>query len=427
MEESMDILLVGTYTQHDAPAVLEKQELGKGIYLIPYNEILGDVAGTPLIIQMQNPSWVCLMKNRLFAVSESEDAAEIVEYEVGVQEESLTAEKKASLQMPGKASCHIEKDEKEIERIKKYIADLSKEKILYMIKLAQEFEKHPNREILKGKVVATLFFEPSTRTRLSFETAANRLGARVIGFSDAKVTSATKGETLKDTILMVSNYADAIVMRHYIEGAAQYASEVAPIPIINAGDGAHQHPSQCMLDLYSIYKTQGTLENLNICLVGDLKYGRTVHSLIMAMRHFNPTFHFIAPKELAMPNEYKIYCKEHNIKYVEHTAFNEKIINEADILYMTRVQKERFSDLMEYEKVKNVYILKNDMLNNARDNMKILHPLPRVNEIEYEVDTNPHAYYIQQAQNGLYAREAIICDVLGLSMDEIINDPTIIK
>lgn len=307
------------------------------------------------------------------------------------------------------------------------IADLSKEKILYMIKLAQEFEKHPNREILKGKVVATLFFEPSTRTRLSFETAANRLGARVIGFSDAKVTSATKGETLKDTILMVSNYADAIVMRHYIEGAAQYASEVAPIPIINAGDGAHQHPSQCMLDLYSIYKTQGTLENLNICLVGDLKYGRTVHSLIMAMRHFNPTFHFIAPKELAMPNEYKIYCKEHNIKYVEHTAFNEKIINEADILYMTRVQKERFSDLMEYEKVKNVYILKNDMLNNARDNMKILHPLPRVNEIEYEVDTNPHAYYIQQAQNGLYAREAIICDVLGLSMDEIINDHTIIK
>lgn len=307
------------------------------------------------------------------------------------------------------------------------IADLSKEKILYMIKLAQEFEKHPNREILKGKVVATLFFEPSTRTRLSFETAANRLGARVIGFSDAKVTSATKGETLKDTILMVSNYADVIVMRHYIEGAAQYASEIAPVPIINAGDGAHQHPSQCMLDLYSIYKTQGTLENLNICLVGDLKYGRTVHSLIMAMRHFNPTFHFIAPKELAMPNEYKIYCKEHNIKYVEHTAFNEKIINEADILYMTRVQKERFSDLMEYEKVKNVYILKNDMLANARENMKILHPLPRVNEIEYEVDSNPHAYYIQQAQNGLYAREAIICDVLGMSMDEIVNDQTIIE
>lgn len=307
------------------------------------------------------------------------------------------------------------------------IADLSREKILYMIKLAQEFEKHPNREILKGKVVATLFFEPSTRTRLSFETAANRLGARVIGFSDAKVTSATKGETLKDTILMVSNYADVIVMRHYIEGAAQYASEVAPVPIINAGDGAHQHPSQCMLDLYSIYKTQGTLENLEICLVGDLKYGRTVHSLLMAMRHFNPTFHFIAPKELAMPDEYKQYCKDNGITFIEHTDFNEEVIGKADILYMTRVQKERFSDLMEYEKVKNVYILKNDMLQNARANMKILHPLPRVNEIEYEVDTNVHAYYIRQAQNGLYAREAIICDVLGISFDEIVNDKTIIE
>lgn len=215
------------------------------------------------------------------------------------------------------------------------IADLSKEKILYMIKSAQEFEKHPNREILKGKIVATLFFEPSTRTRLSFETAANRLGARVIGFSDAKVTSTTKGETLKDTILMVSNYADVIVMRHYIEGAAQYASEIAPVPIINAGDGAHQHPSQCMLDLYSIYKTQGTLDNLEICLVGDLKYGRTVHSLIMAMRHFNPTFHFIAPKELSMPDEYKLYCRENGIKYIEHTEFNEEIISKADILYST--------------------------------------------------------------------------------------------
>lgn len=306
------------------------------------------------------------------------------------------------------------------------IADLSREKILYLIKSAQEFEAHPNREILKGKVVATLFFEPSTRTRLSFETAANRLGARVIGFTDAKVTSATKGETLKDTILMVSNYADVIVMRHYIEGAAQYASEVAPVPIINAGDGAHQHPSQCMLDLYSIYKTQGTLSNLNICLVGDLKYGRTVHSLIMAMRHFNPTFHFIAPKELTMPDEYKLYCRDNGIKYIEHTEFTEETINQADILYMTRVQKERFSDLMEYEKVKNVYILKNDMLTNARDNMRILHPLPRVNEIEYDVDENPHAYYIQQAQNGLYAREAIICDVLGITYDEIVKDKTII-
>lgn len=307
------------------------------------------------------------------------------------------------------------------------IADLSRERLMYLLEMAQEFEKHPNRDLLRGKVVATLFFEPSTRTQLSFQTAANRLGARVIGFSDAKTSSTTKGETLKDTILMVSNYADVIAMRHYIEGAAQYASEIAPVPIINAGDGAHMHPSQCLLDLYSIYKTQGTLDNLNIYLVGDLKYGRTVHSLIMAMRHFNPTFHFIAPKELAMPDEYKLYCDEHGIRYEEHTEFNEDVIAQADILYMTRVQKERFSDLIEYERVKNIYILHNSMLQKAKPNMKILHPLPRVNEIAYDVDDNLHAYYIQQAKNGLYAREAIFCYCLGISLDEVKDDKSIIE
>ncbi len=302
------------------------------------------------------------------------------------------------------------------------IAEHSKEKILYLLEMAKEFEKKPNRKILDGKVVATLFFEPSTRTRLSFETAANRLGARVIGFTDPKVTSSSKGETLKDTIMMVSNYADIIVMRHFLEGAARYASEVAPIPIVNAGDGANQHPSQTMLDLYSIYKTQGTLENLNIYLVGDLKYGRTVHSLLMAMRHFNPTFHFIAPEELKMPEEYKIYCKEHNIKYKEYTDFNEETLADADILYMTRVQRERFTDLMEYERVKDVYILRNKMLEHTRPNLRILHPLPRVNEIAYDVDENPKAYYFQQAQNGLYARQAILCDVLGITLDDVIED-----
>ncbi len=306
------------------------------------------------------------------------------------------------------------------------LANHSRDKIEYLIRMAREFEQNPNRRLLEGKVVATLFFEPSTRTRLSFETAANRLGARVIGFADPKVTSGTKGETLKDTIMMVSNYADVIVMRHYLEGAAQYASEIAPVPIVNAGDGANQHPSQTMLDLYTINQTQGRLDDLNIYMVGDLKYGRTVHSLLMAMRHFNPTFHFVAPKELAMPKEYKLYCEEHGIKYQEHTAFNEKVIADADILYMTRVQKERFSDLMEYERVKNVYVLNNDLLKSAKPNMKILHPLPRVNEIAYEVDDNPHAYYIQQAGNGLFAREAIFCDVLGISLDEIRNDKTII-
>ena len=307
------------------------------------------------------------------------------------------------------------------------IQDLDKEQLLYLIRMAQEFEKHPNRELLKGRIIATLFYVPSTRTRLSFETAANRLGAKVIGFTDAKASSVSKGETLKDTILMVANYADTIVMRHYIEGAAQYASEVSPVPIVNAGDGAHQHPSQCLLDLYTINQTQGTLENLNIYLVGDLKYGRTVHSLLMAMRHFNPTFHFIAPAELAMPEEYKIFCKQHGIRYMEQEDFTPEAIAGADILYMTRVQKERFSDLMEYERVKNVYILRNDMLHLAKPNMRILHPLPRVNEIAYDVDTNPHAYYIQQAKNGLFAREAIFAYCLGIGMDKVKTDTTIIK
>ena len=306
------------------------------------------------------------------------------------------------------------------------IAEHSREKILYLIEMAEEFERHPNRHLLDGRVVATLFFEPSTRTRLSFETAANRLGARVIGFADPKITSGTKGETLKDTIMMVSNYADIIVMRHYLEGAALYASEIAPVPIVNAGDGANQHPSQTMLDLYSIYKTQGKLDNLDIYLVGDLKYGRTVHSLLMAMRHFNPTFHFIAPDELAMPELYKRYCHEHNIKYVEHQDFDANTIAGADILYMTRVQRERFTDLDEYDRVKDRYLLKENMLFRARANMKILHPLPRVNEIEYSIDDTPYAYYFQQAQNGLYARQALICDALGYTLDDIKNDKTII-
>lgn len=299
------------------------------------------------------------------------------------------------------------------------VANLPKEKILNLIRMGQEFEKRPNRKLLDGRIVATLFFEPSTRTRLSFETAANRLGAKVIGFTDPKVTSSTKGETLKDTIMMVSNYADVIVMRHYLEGAAKYASEVSPVPVVNAGDGANQHPSQTLLDLYSINKTQGKLDDLHILLVGDLKYGRTVHSLIMAMRHFNPTFHFIAPEELSMPEELKAYCREQGIKYEEQTDFNEEVIAKADIIYMTRVQRERFTDLMEYERVKDVYILRAAMLHGAKPNMKILHPLPRVNEIAYDVDDDPHAYYFEQARNGLYAREAIICDVLGLTLEDV--------
>ncbi|HIR37444.1 MAG TPA: aspartate carbamoyltransferase [Candidatus Limisoma gallistercoris] len=298
------------------------------------------------------------------------------------------------------------------------ISDFSKEEILELLDNMRYFEANPNRRLLEGKVVATLFFEPSTRTRLSFETAVNRLGGRVIGFSDASTTSSSKGETLKDTIKMVGNYVDLIIMRHYLEGAARYASEVSRVPVINAGDGANQHPSQTMLDLYSIYKTQGKLTDLTITMVGDLKYGRTVHSLLMAMYYFNPTFNFVACDELKMPQEYKDFCDQHGIKYTETTDFSEEVINSSDIIYMTRVQRERFTDLMEYERVKNLYTLHNSMLDGSKDNVRILHPLPRVNEISQDVDDNPKAYYFQQAQNGLYARQAIICKVLGIDIDK---------
>lgn len=296
------------------------------------------------------------------------------------------------------------------------IDNLSKEEILRILRTAAYFEAHPNQKILDGKIVATLFFEPSTRTRLSFETAVQRLGGRVIGFSDPAATSTSKGETLKDTIKMVSNYADLIVMRHYLEGAAQYATEVTDIPIINAGDGANQHPSQTLLDLYSLYKTQGTLDGLTITMVGDLKYGRTVHSLLMALRHFNPTFRFVACPELQMPQYYKDFCRNNGIAYTEHTDFSRDVIDTSDIIYMTRVQRERFSDIMEYKRVKDLYNLHNSMLDTSRDNLKILHPLPRVNEINIDVDDNPKAYYFQQAKNGLYARQAIICRALNINL-----------
>ena len=301
------------------------------------------------------------------------------------------------------------------------IDDLSKEQILNLLETARYFEEHPNHKILDGKVVATLFFEPSTRTRLSFETAVNRLGGRVIGFSDAATSSSSKGETLKDTIKMVSNYVDLIIMRHYLEGAARYATEVTETPIINAGDGANQHPSQTMLDLYSILKTQGRLDNLTITMVGDLKYGRTVHSLLMAMKYFNPTFRFVACEELKMPREYVEFCRKQGIAYEEHTDFSREVIDSSDIIYMTRVQRERFSDIMEYEKVKDLYNLHNSMLDTSRENLRILHPLPRVNEISQDVDDNPKAYYFDQARNGLFARQALICRALGINMDEIRN------
>lgn len=294
------------------------------------------------------------------------------------------------------------------------ITDFSKEEYLRIMELSAGFEENPNQDLLKGKVVASLFFEPSTRTRLSFETAITRLGGRIVGFADPDSSSATKGETLHDTIKMVSNYADLIVIRHPLEGASRYAAEVSDIPVINAGDGANQHPTQTLLDLFSIIKTQGTLDNINLFMVGDLKYGRTVHSLLQAMSEFdNPIFNFISPPDLQMPMAYKHHLAEKGIRYFEHEEFTD-IISEADIIYMTRVQRERFSDPIEYEKVKNVYILKKAMLENTKPNVRVLHPLPRVNEIATDVDSSEKAYYFQQALNGVYAREAIISHVMNL-------------
>lgn len=293
------------------------------------------------------------------------------------------------------------------------INDYTRDEYLKILDLAAEFEKEPVQEILKGYVVATLFFEPSTRTRLSFESAVNRLGGRVLGISDSNTSSATKGETLRDTIKTVSNYCDLIVMRHPVEGSARFASEVSKVPIVNAGDGANQHPSQTLLDLFSIRKTQGTLENLNIFLIGDLKYGRTVHSLLMAMSKFNTTFYFVSPDELKMPDEYKLYLDNIGLKYFEYKEFTD-IVDQADIIYMTRVQKERFSDPIEYERTKNAYVLRRKMLENARPKMKVLHPLPRVNEIHLDVDEDPSSYYFVQALNGVYTRQAIISSILGV-------------
>lgn len=293
------------------------------------------------------------------------------------------------------------------------ISDFTKEEQMRVLEVAREFEKNPVQNIMEGFVVASLFFEPSTRTRLSFESAANRLGGRVIGFSEAGSTSVKKGESLRDTILTIASYADLIVMRNPVEGSARFASEISNVPIINAGDGANQHPTQTLLDLYSIEKTQGTLDNLHVAFVGDLKYGRTVHSLVIALCNFNTTFHLVSPTELKLPSSVKMFIKEKNLEYHQYTNM-EDILPVADVLYMTRIQRERFSDPLEYERIKNSYNLHNDMLQETKDNLKVMHPLPRVNEIDVNVDANPKAYYFEQALNGVFVRQALMATILGL-------------
>jgi len=293
------------------------------------------------------------------------------------------------------------------------IRDFSKDELLYILGLAKKIENMKNKEdLLKGKILATLFFEPSTRTRLSFESVMMRLGGRIIGFADPKVSSATKGETLYDTIKMVESYADVIVIRHPVEGAAYRSAETAKVPVINAGDGANQHPTQTLLDLYTIMKSKGKLDNLTVAMVGDLKYGRTVHSLASALSHFKVKMIFVAPDSLKMPRDLLKELRNKKIKYSETRKLDDAI-KKSDILYMTRIQKERFPDAVEYEKVRGVYVLTKDVLSDAKRGLKVMHPLPRVDEIDMDVDETEHAVYFEQAKNGVIIREALLALLLG--------------
>ncbi|CNE50708.1 aspartate carbamoyltransferase [Yersinia nurmii] len=297
------------------------------------------------------------------------------------------------------------------------INDLSREELELVLRTAASLKSHPQPELLKHKVIASCFFEASTRTRLSFETAIHRLGASVVGFSDSSNTSlGKKGETLADTLSVISTYVDAIVMRHPQEGAARLGAEFSGnVPVLNAGDGANQHPTQTLLDLFTIQETQGRLDNINIAMVGDLKYGRTVHSLTQALAKFNGNrFFFIAPDALAMPAYILKMLEEKGIQYSLHASI-EEVVPELDILYMTRVQKERL-DPSEYANVKAQFVLRAADLADARDHLKVLHPLPRIDEITTDVDKTPYAYYFQQAGNGIFARQALLALVLNAEL-----------
>jgi aspartate carbamoyltransferase catalytic subunit len=294
------------------------------------------------------------------------------------------------------------------------INDLSTEQLEFLLVAALRLKRQPQSNLLQDRLIGSCFFEPSTRTRLSFETAIQRLGGKVIGFADGANTSAKKGETLADTARIISNYADAIVMRHPRDGAARVVSEFAQVPVINAGDGTNQHPSQTLLDLVTIQETQGKLHDLKIALVGDLKYGRTVHSLVQALSKWGCEFAFISPSTLAMPDYICEQLDDIGSSYQILSSLDEAVVW-ADIVYMTRVQRERF-DEQEFARIGNSYRLCADMLTQARPNMRILHPLPRVDEIHPEVDSSIHAYYFQQANNGIYARQAILAAIMNESI-----------
>jgi len=289
--------------------------------------------------------------------------------------------------------------------------DLTKEDIMHIMDVAAKIEQRQIVPDLKEKLAALLFFEPSTRTMFSFDTAMKRMHGKTLIMSGTQNTSAQKGESFADTLLTISQYADIIIMRSPIEGAARFASEVVNIPVVNAGDGANQHPTQALLDMYSIIKTQGSLDNLTIGLAGDLRFGRTVHSLSQAMSKFGVKFKFFSPSFLQMPQYVKDDLKNNNTEFSEFDEMDGNI-DDLDILYVTRIQRERFADPEDYEKVKGSYILRRSMLKNVKKNLKVLHPLPRVDEIHTDVDNTEYAYYFQQAKNGVYTRQSIISILL---------------
>jgi aspartate carbamoyltransferase catalytic subunit len=290
--------------------------------------------------------------------------------------------------------------------------DFYREDIEYILQKGHEMLSVKNSNILSGKILATLFFEPSTRTRLSFESAMHRLGGNVIGFQSGDVSSIKKGESLADTIRTVENYCDCIVIRHPMEGSAKMAARFANIPIINAGSGSKEHPTQALLDLLIINEEMGKLDGINIGVMGDLKYGRTVHSLAMLLSNFDVNIYFISPEELKMRGRYKEYLyQQRKVKFKELTNYR-KVLDILDVLYMTRIQKERFADLEEYERVKNFYVFSRKDLKQTKDNFKLLHPLPRINEITPSIDNSEKSIYFKQTGYGLHMRKAILAELL---------------
>lgn len=293
------------------------------------------------------------------------------------------------------------------------IKDLTKEEVLEVLDLALELSEKPEPELIGGKIVGSLFFEPSTRTRLSFTSAAYRIGGKVLGFDSPDATSVKKGESLRDTVKMVEAYSDIIVMRHNIEGGPKFASEVSKNPVINGGDGSNEHPSQTLLDLFTIKKELGKIDGVKIAFVGDLKYGRTVHSLTKALEMFNAEFYFVAPDSIQIPEYITKELDEKGMKYHIYSEY-EPILSEIDVLYMTRIQKERFEDIEEFNKVSGVYkISKETIVGKCQNHMIVMHPLPRVDEISVDLDDTKHALYFKQAANGVPIREAMFALALG--------------